>query len=120
MHEYKYLGININEFLNWEDSLRSIVIKAQRALAGLNCKTKCLGGFHFSTYTRLFEALVLPIIHYSANVWGNKCSDRFTKVQTQAMRFCHWNFGPEKNGPRTNIFTENIGPPDHDCRQKWS
>ncbi len=57
VHEYKYLGIHINEHLNWEESLSRIIIKAQRALAGLNSKTRKLGGFHFSTYSRLFEAL---------------------------------------------------------------
>ncbi len=37
-----------------------------------------------------------------------------------SKRSCHWNLGPEKNGPRTNnIFSENNDPLDHYCRQKW-
>ena len=34
---------------------------------------------------------------------------------------CHWNFGPEKNGPRTEIFSEKLDrfscPPDQDFRR---
>ena len=31
---------------------------------------------------------------------------------------CHRKIGPGNNGPRTKIFTENIGPPDHFCLKK--
>ena len=44
--QYKYLGLVLNEHLNWSDLLENIVCKANRALAFLNHRMRATGGFH--------------------------------------------------------------------------
>jgi hypothetical protein len=110
VHEYKYLGVHINEHLNWEESLSRITVKARRALAGVNCKTRNHGGFHLKTYSKLFVALVESVILYSAMVWGNKWSKQFCSIQTQAMRFF---LGVGKTCPNAALYGELGWRPIH-------
>jgi hypothetical protein len=56
-----------------------------RALGALVNKHKHVGlGYH--TYTKLYNACVLPIIMYCAGVWGYKQFTKLTTVQNKAMR----------------------------------
>ncbi len=41
----------------------------------------------YSTYTKLYESLVAPVMDYGSAVWGNKAYDNLEQVQCRAMRF---------------------------------
>ena len=60
--QYKYLGLILNEHLDWSASLEVVITKANRALALLNHRMRVTGGFHFKIYSLLFNQLVQPII----------------------------------------------------------
>ena len=85
--QYKYLGLVLNEHLNWSKSLENIVCKANRALALLNHRMRATGGFHLKTYTLLFNQLVQPIIMTNACIWGHKEYPKIANIQHRAMRF---------------------------------
>ena len=72
--QYKYLGLLLNEHLDWSVCLEGIINKANRALALLNHRMRVTGGFHFRTYTLLFNQLVQPIVMSTACIWGHKFS----------------------------------------------
>ena len=57
-----------------------------KGLVSLIGKSKTSGGFTFNVYTHLYRTLVLPIICYSAGVWGQKEFPGLQQVQNQAMR----------------------------------
>ena len=61
--QYKYLGLLLNEHLDWNVSIEGIhvISKANRALALLNHRMRVVGGFQFRTYTLLFNQLVQSI-----------------------------------------------------------
>ena len=40
----------------------------------------------FSTYTKLYESCVLPVINYCTGVWGYKNYNKFDQVQQRALR----------------------------------
>ena len=85
--EYKYLGFILDEHLCMEPALSHFTKKAHRALALLNHRTTCIGGFHFDTYSLLFNQLVSSIIMPYACIWGHKVTNKITSIQIQAMRF---------------------------------
>lgn len=85
--EYKYLGLPIDEHLTLEPALSHTLKKANRALALLNHRAKCIGGFHFDSYSFLFNQLVSSIILPNACIWGHRRNTKLTSLQVQAMRF---------------------------------
>jgi hypothetical protein len=60
--KYQYLGLLLTEFLDYNGVARS----AGRALSLLIVKSKAHGGFHFDTYTKLYDSLVWSVISYGA------------------------------------------------------
>ena len=68
VRDYKYLGLLINEFLDFEYTSQA----ANRALGLIICKAKAYGGMPYSCFTKLYNALVLPIITYGSAIWGDK------------------------------------------------
>ena len=101
--QYKYLGLVLNEHLNWSNSLENIVCKANRALALLNHRMRATGGFHLKTYTLLFNQLVQPIIMTNACIWGHKEYPKIANIQHRAMRFF---LGVGKTCPIGGLFGE--------------
>ena len=60
---------------------------ASRALGLLIAKCKSLGGMPFNVVTKLYDALVWPVIAYGAAIWGDRAFSCIDAVQNQAMRF---------------------------------
>ena len=84
---YKYLGLLFNEHLDWDQAIEAILAKANQALTVVNHKARTCGGFHFKTYTMLFNQLVVPIITTNAFIWGHKDYKSIFRIQYNAMRF---------------------------------
>ena len=77
--EYRYLGYHINELLDLSQAVSKIFSAANRALALLNHRTKCAGGFHYDTYTMLFNQLVLSRVLIHIHVFG--ATENFLKFR---------------------------------------
>lgn len=84
---YKYLGVVLNEFLDFHEIAKTVAMSASRALGLIISKSKVFGGFHYSTFTKLYDTCVWPIISYSAPIWGDKSYSCINAVQNRAMRF---------------------------------
>ena len=83
---YKYLGITVNEFLDMSYSTKILATSASRALGSLTAKYFNAKGLLYQTFTKLFNATVLPILHYAAPIWGNKKYHHQEVIQQRAMR----------------------------------
>ena len=84
---YKYLGLIFTEFLSYDDMASMVASSASRALGLLIAKTKAMGGMPFTTFTKLYNSLVWPIIDYGVGVWGTKDRSCVDAVQNRAGRF---------------------------------
>ncbi len=85
--EYKYLGIFLNEYLLYEYTADILSKSATRALGSVINKFRSLKNMGFKTYTKLFNACVVPVIDYSSEIWGFKPFECSEKVQINALRF---------------------------------
>jgi len=85
--QYMYLGLLLTEFLKYDDMAKAVAKSASRSLGLLiaNCKTN--GEFEFSTFSKLFETLVMSVIEYGASIWGNKDFSCINSVKNRTMRF---------------------------------
>jgi hypothetical protein len=68
--EYKYLGLMLNEHLNWDLTVKTLAASANRALGVLIAKSKQFGGFPFDVFTSAYNAMVRPILEYGCEIWG--------------------------------------------------
>lgn len=85
--EYKYLGLVLNEFLDYNVTAKAAAASASRALGLVIAKCKFLGGVSYDVFTKLFDSLVSPIIEYGAGIWGFRNYSCVNALQHRACRF---------------------------------
>ncbi len=68
--KYRYWGLMFNKFMDMSQIAKVVAQAASRALGVLISKYKSCGGLPFAVYSRLYDALVQPILDYDAAVWG--------------------------------------------------
>lgn len=86
-HQYKYLGLILNEHLDFNITAKAVAQSASRALGLLIAKFKAYGGFPFGTFTRLYDSTVYSVISYGASIWGIREYSCINAVQHRACRF---------------------------------
>jgi hypothetical protein len=69
---YKYLGLVLTEYLDFKVTAECVAKSASRALGLLITKSKAYGGMPFTCFKKMYECLVLPVIHYGSAVWAIK------------------------------------------------
>ena len=84
--EYKYLGVILTEHLDFSKTAEILSEAAGRALGAIINKYKNINFMGIDTYTKLFVSHIIPILHYSACVWGFKQYGQCDIVQNKAMR----------------------------------
>ena len=84
--EYKYLGLTINEHLNYQISTEILARSAGKALGAATAKYLKAKGLHFRTYSKIYDMTVLPILHYASPVWEHKAYQKNTDIHHRAMR----------------------------------
>jgi hypothetical protein len=87
VHQYKYLGVILNEHLDYNVTADILAGAAGRALGAILTKFKLLNNMGYNTYSRLYDSCVVPILDYAAGVWGYGRYKECDKVQMRAQRF---------------------------------
>ncbi len=83
---YKYLGIILNEILEFEITASFLADAASRGLGAMIGKTKHLIALDFETFEKLFTTGVVPIMHYGSEVLGFKRFHVTEGIQNRAIR----------------------------------
>ncbi len=86
VEQYKYLGIVIDEHVNYDVTVQILANAANRALGAVINKFKCINGLGYYTYSKLFHSCVCPIMDYASEVWGVKQFSQMDAIQNKAMR----------------------------------
>ena len=85
--DYKYLGLVLNEFLNYNITAKSVALSVNRALGLLIVKCKILGGVPHGVFTKLFDSMVSSIVEYGAIICGTRNYSCINAMQNRACRF---------------------------------
>ena len=59
---------------------------AGRALGLLIAKSKAYGGLLFSAFRKVYESIVLPVIHYGSSIWGIVENKGINAIHNKACR----------------------------------
>ena len=85
--QYKYLGLIINEYMDYSITAKFVSQSANRALGLVIAKVKSFGGVPYNVYTKLYDSVVCPVITYGAAIWGTESFSCINAVQQRAARF---------------------------------
>ena len=85
--EYKYLGVILNEHLDFADTAKVLAEAAGRSLGSVCNKFNFIKNMNIKTYNKMIDAYVKPVMHYSACVWGFKDFAKSNQVLHKAARF---------------------------------
>ena len=84
---YKYLGIILNEYLDYTETANALSESAGRAFSSLIVNLYNKMDLLFSSYTKVYESKLVPIMDYSSSVWGTKCFPKQTLYITESSVF---------------------------------
>ena len=82
VNEFNFLGLTINEFLNWRSHSAKIANKISRTLGVMN---RLKWYLPFSAMKLMYDSLVLSHLRFGISCWGFEC-DRIFKLQKRALR----------------------------------
>ena len=94
--KYKYLGIIFDETLNFTECATTLADSAGRALGSIISKFSSFKNIMFTTFTKLYETTVWPILDYCSSIWSYKKHQFASKIQNRA---CRYFLGVHKNAP---------------------
>ena len=84
---YRYLGLTIDEHLNYNVTAKAVAAAASRALGLVISKFKSAGGLPYSVFSKLYDSIVWSTISYGACIWGTNEYSCINAVQNRACRF---------------------------------
>ena len=85
--KYRYLGLWINDNLDFRYTVKEIAKSASRALSALYTKHLSCGGFSYDVYTKLYRSMVEPVLYYGASIWRQSEWKEINTVQNKACRY---------------------------------
>lgn len=87
-NQYKYLGTYIDEHLTFETCSKTLAESGGRALSAVISKFKEFKESGFKTFSKLYDACVVPVCDYGSGVWGYKDTNNHAElVQNKAIRY---------------------------------
>ena len=84
---YKYLGIHLSEFLDYNVTESVLAESSGRALSSIIGTFKNLGNLGFKSYTTLYDNGVVPVMDYGAEIWGFSANEQGSLIQNRAIRY---------------------------------
>jgi len=84
--QYKYLGCMLSDTLDFNATANTLAESAGRALGSVLNKARSTNGLTFKSYEHLYKSCVLPVMEYSAGVWGYKTYQKCETIQNRAIR----------------------------------
>ena len=85
--KYKYLGVYLNEHMDFSYTADILSTAASKALGKLRYKLRFLKECHYSTFTKLYTSCIVPILDYASAVWGYKNFSSHDNIQRRAIRY---------------------------------
>ena len=87
VEKYKYLGLILDEYLDYQVTATVLANSAGRALGSIQNKFNQLKGLGYNTYSKMYSSGVIPIMDYCSGIWGYKNHSKCDTVQNRALRF---------------------------------
>ena len=84
---YKYLGVYLNEHLDYNVIANTLAGAAGRALGGVISKFQSFKNVGFNTFSKMYNTGVVSVMDYCSGIWGYGKFDCCSKIQQRAIRY---------------------------------
>ena len=84
---YKYLGIYLNENMDFSFNESCLLDSASRALGAIIGKFKSLKNIGFKTFTKSYDQSATPIVDYASDVLGFGSFNSIDNLQNRTLRY---------------------------------
>ena len=84
---YKHLGVVLNEYLDFTETANVLSESAERAFSSLIVNLYNKMDLLYSSYTKVYESKIVPIMDYASGVWGAKCFPKSDTLHNRIIRF---------------------------------
>ncbi len=111
--EYKYLGVLMDEHMDFSKTANLLANSAGRALGAVINKIRLNKDVGFNSFTTLIDNCVIPILCYGSGVWGQK---HYKVCEDVILRACRYYSGVHRLSPIPGI-QGDFGWLD--CRSRW-
>ena len=82
VHNFNFLGINLNKHLNWNQHVKIVSNKLVKTVGVLNILKKTLP---LNLFRIIYNTLILPHLNYGILAWGHQAK-RLNLIQKRAVR----------------------------------
>ena len=103
VQQYKYLGIWFDEKLNFDQNSKMVSGAGNRAWCYLINKIQTYRDFNIRSFSRLYEAMILPILNYGCEIWNLKDYKCISDISNRAIRYF---LGVHKFAPSLSLYGE--------------
>ena len=107
---YKYLGVYINEFLEFDYHCTTLSEAGTRALGSVISKLRNNEYVMYDTYTKCVECSIYPVVDYGTEIWGYVKDATTDHVQLKAIQAF---LGVHKFAPNLGIMGDMGWCPSH-------
>ena len=83
--KYKYLGIILDEHLTYKECATTLADSAGRALGSVISKFYSFKNIGYSTFSKLYDTTVWPILDYCSSIWSFKNIIMLPKYKTELL-----------------------------------
>ncbi|MEW8548427.1 MAG: hypothetical protein AB2693_33410 [Candidatus Thiodiazotropha sp.] len=83
---YRYLGLVLEEHMNYDVTAKAVAKAASHALGLVISKSKSAGGLPYSKISQNYMIQLCGLISYGASIWGTKEYSCINGVQNRACR----------------------------------
>ena len=104
--EYCYLGFVITPNGKFKANFQNLKLKATKALFSLRKGISYNGNFSVKVALDLFDHLIVPILTYGCEIWGNEVNDKSNFLNDVSFSFYRYLLGVSKHAPQTGIIGE--------------
>ena len=84
--QYRYLGCTLSQHLSHKATGDSLVGGSGRALGKIIAKHYQNKGLGYKTFTKLYQACVVPVMDYCSGIWGYGDNENLDRVHQRAIR----------------------------------
>ncbi len=82
---YRYLGVYMDEHMDFEYSSEKFAESAGRALGSVTYKYKNYPDMGYSTYTKHFDHCVASVMGYASGIWGFRNHTKLDGIQNRGQ-----------------------------------
>jgi hypothetical protein len=82
---YMYHWLLLTEFFNYNHMIKAVAKSASRSLGLVIASCKVNGGFEYSTFSKLFDILIMSVIEDCVSIWESK---EFSCINAVKIKQC--------------------------------